>query len=80
MIEFLPDSGLTNLVYMQMALLLGFDYESFTPRFSSYYGPVAVDVQRVRNAVEEVVRGDGWVSRRGVPVPSRLPVDASGGA
>ena len=65
MIEFIPDSGLTNLVYMQMALLLGFDFESFTPRGSSYYGPVNVDIARVRDAVLEAVRVEGWRPTRG---------------
>jgi hypothetical protein len=56
LVEFIPDSGLSNLVYMQAGLLLGLDFQSFTPRGSSYYGPIHVDVARVRQAVADAIR------------------------
>ena len=37
---------------MQMGLLLGFDFQSFTPPGSSYYGSINVDIGRVKAAVE----------------------------
>lgn len=52
-IEFVPESGLSNLVYMQSSLLLGCGFQAFTPAGSSYYGGFTVEVDRVRDVVRE---------------------------
>jgi hypothetical protein len=44
---------------MQMGLLLGFDFTSFTPPGSSYYGAIHVDVGRVVAAVQEALADRG---------------------
>lgn len=56
LIELLPDSGLTNLVYMQMGLLLGFGFTSFCPQHSSYYGAVRADVPRIVAVVQDALK------------------------
>ena len=55
-VEFIPATGLSNLVYTQMALLLGEYFTSFTPPGSSYYSTFTVDVPRVVAAVRELVK------------------------
>ena len=51
-VEFVPQHGLTNLVYLQMGLLLGHRWEGFCPVGSDYGGEIAgVDVKRVVKVV-----------------------------
>ena len=56
MLELMPTSGLTNLVYPQMALLLGHGFTSFAPAGGSYSGGIPADVPRVVEAAREALR------------------------
>ena len=53
-VEFIPESGLSNLVYTQAALLLGQAFTSFTD--GSYYGNIRVDAARVKDAVAALLK------------------------
>ena len=55
LLEFLPERGLTNLVYTQMALLLGADYTSYTPTGGDFHGSFTVDIARVVSDVQKML-------------------------